>query len=465
MSGVFGAVSKENCKKILFYGVDYHSHLGTERGGMAVYEEERKLFHRKIHDITQSQFKSKFFDDYKDMNGNSGIGVISDKDSQPIIISSSFGTFAIVTAGFIDNSEELASQLQKEGLSFTEMDDGITNSTEVIGKLITRGDNIVDGIEKMFDNIEGSISLLLLTEEGIYAARDRQGHTPLVIGKKDGAIAVASETCSFYNLGFKIEKYLGPEEIVFLTNNGLKQQKDVGSTNQICAFLWIYTGYPASNYEGINVEGVRERTGRCLAKNDNIEVDFASGVPDSGTAHGIGYAIGAKVPFRRPLVKYTSGYGRSYTPPSQEIRDMVATMKLIPIKDVISGNRMVLCEDSIVRGTQLRNFTVQKLWDNDAKEVHIRVACPPLMFPCRYTLSTRSIHELAARRAIRAIEGKDIDDVSEYIDSNSEKFRQMVEWIRNDLSVTSLRYQSIDDMIRAIGLPKESLCLYCWSGK
>lgn len=465
MSGVFGVVSKENCKKILFYGVDYHSHLGTERGGLAVYEDERKLFHRKIHDITQSQFKSKFFDDYKDMNGNSGIGVISDRDSQPIIISSSFGTFAIVTAGFVDNSEELASQLQKEGLSFTEMDDGFTNSTEVIGKLITRGDNIVDGIEKMFDKIEGSISLLLLTEGGIYAARDRQGHTPLVIGKMDGAIAVASETCSFYNLGFKIEKYLGPEEIVFLTNNGLKQQKDVGSTNQICAFLWIYTGYPASSYEGINVEGVRERTGRCLAKNDNIEVDFASGVPDSGTAHGIGYAMGARIPFRRPLVKYTSGYGRSYTPPSQEIRDMVATMKLIPIKDVISGNRMVLCEDSIVRGTQLRNFTVQKLWDNDAQEVHIRVACPPLMFPCRYTLSTRSIHELAARRAIRAIEGKDIDNVSEYIDSNSEKFRQMVEWIRNDLSVTSLRYQTIDDMIRAIGLPKDSLCLYCWSGK
>ncbi len=465
MSGVFGVVSKENCKKILFYGVDYHSHLGTERGGLAVYDKKRKMIHRKIHDISQSQFKSKFFDDYKDMNGNSGIGVISDKDSQPIIISSSFGNFGIATAGFIDNSQELAKQLQKEGLSFTEMDDGITNSTEVIGKLITRGDNIVDGIEKMFDRIEGSVSILVLTKDGIYAARDKQGHTPLVIGKKEEAIAVASETCSFYNLGFKIEKFVGPGEILMLTNNGLQKQKDSDSTNQICAFLWIYTGYPASSYEGINVEGVRERTGNCLAKNDNIEVDFASGVPDSGTAHGIGYAIGAKVPFRRPLVKYSAGYGRSYTPPSQEIRDMVATMKLIPIKDVISGNRMVLCEDSIVRGTQLRNFTVQKLWDNDAKEVHIRVACPPLMYPCRYTLSTRSIHELAARRAIRAIEGKDIDDVSEYIDSNSEKFRQMVEWIKNDLGVTSLRYQTIDDMIRAIGLPKESLCLYCWNGK
>ncbi|UCE73808.1 MAG: hypothetical protein JSV56_12410 [Methanomassiliicoccales archaeon] len=465
MSGLFGVIGKDNCKNTLFYGVDYHSHLGTERGGLAVFEKEKKMIHRKIHDITQSQFKSKFFDDYKDMDGNSGIGVISDKDSQPIIISSSFGNFAIATAGLIENREELALQLQKEGLSFTNMDDGIINSTEIIGKLITRGDNIIDGIERMFDKIEGSVSILLLTEEGIYAARDRKGHTPLVIGKKAGAYAVGSETCSFFNLGFKIEKYVGPGEVVLLSENGLKQQKDADSTNQICAFLWIYTGYPASTYEGISVESVRERTGKCLAKNDDVKVDFASGVPDSGTAHGIGYAMGAGVPFRRPLVKYTSGYGRSYTPPSQEIRDMVATMKLIPIKEVIKGNKMVLCEDSIVRGTQLRNFTVQKLWDNNAKEVHIRVACPPLMYPCRYTLSTRSTNELAARRAIRALEGNDIEDVGDYIDSNSKKFEQMVEWIKKDLGVTSLQYQTLDDMIRAIGLPREHLCLYCWCGK
>ncbi|UCG68074.1 MAG: amidophosphoribosyltransferase [Thermoplasmata archaeon] len=465
MSGLFGVVSKDNCKNILFYGVDYHSHLGTQRGGLAVCDKERKIMHRKIHDISQSQFKSKFFDDYKDMNGNLGIGVISDMDSQPIIISSSFGNFAIVTAGLIENSRELATQLKREGLSFSNLDDGVLNSTEIIGKLITQGNDIIDGIEKMFDKIKGSVSILFLTEEGIYAARDRFGHTPLVVGRKDEDYVIGSETCSFFNLGFKIEKYIGPGEIVLLTQDGLKPQKDADSTNQICAFLWIYTGYPASSYEGISVESVRERTGKCLAKNDDIKVDFASGVPDSGTAHGIGYAMGANVPFRRPLVKYTSGYGRSYTPPSQEIRDMVATMKLIPIKEVIEDNKMVLCEDSIVRGTQLRNFTVQKLWDNDAKEVHIRVACPPLMFPCKYTFSTRSIHELAARRAIKALEGKDIEDVHEYIDSNSEKFRQMVEWIEKDLNVTSLRYQSLDDMVKAIGLPKESLCLYCWSGK
>jgi amidophosphoribosyltransferase len=465
MSGVFGVVGKGNCKSNLFYGVDYHSHLGTQRGGMAVLNSEKKLMHRKIHDITQSQFKSKFFDDYKDMNGNMGIGVISDMDSQPIIISSSFGDFAIATSGLIENTDELAAGLQEEGLSFTELDDGTLNSTEVLGKLITRGDNLIDGIEKLFDKIVGSVSILLLTTDGIYAARDRLGHTPLVIGKKDEAFAVASETCSFFNLGYSIIKYLGPGEIVLLTEDGLAQKKDAQGQNQVCSFLWIYTGYPASSYEGIGVEAVRERTGICLAKKDEIELDFASGVPDSGTAHGIGYAIGAKIPFRRPLVKYTSGYGRSYTPPSQEIRDMVATMKLIPIKEIIKDNKMVLCEDSIVRGTQLKNFTVQKLWDNEAKEVHIRVACPPLMYPCKYILSTRTTSELAARKAIHAMEGGDIEDVSEYLDSDSPKFKKMVEWIKEDLGVTSLKYQTLDDMVRAIGLPKENLCLYCWSGK
>jgi amidophosphoribosyltransferase len=465
MSGVFGVVDTDNCKNNLFYGVDYHSHLGTQRGGMAVYNQKRDMIHRKIHDITQSQFKSKFYDDYKEMNGNMGIGVISDMDSQPMIISASFGNFAIVTTGLLENTNELASSLQKEGLSFTELDDGALNSTEILGKLITKGDNIIDGIEKMFDRIVGSVSILLLTKEGIYAVRDRLGHTPLVIGKKDDAYAVASETCSFFNLGYSVIKYLGPGEIVLLTHDGLKQQKEAQGENQVCSFLWIYTGYPASSYEGVNVETVRERTGMCLAKKDDIELDFASGVPDSGTAHGIGYAMGAGVPFRRPLVKYTSGYGRSYTPPSQEIRDMVATMKLIPVREVIKGNKMVLCEDSIVRGTQLKNFTVQKLWDNEAEEVHIRVACPPLMYPCKYMLSTRTTSELAARRAILDLEGKDIKDVDEYLDYNSEKFKQMVNWIKKDLSVTSLKYQTLDDMVRAIGLPKESLCVYCWRGK
>ena len=462
MTGVFGVISKEDCVKTLFYGIDYHSHLGTEKGGLAVLGE--KLY-RVIRDISQAQFKSKFVDDYKKMEGNSGIGVISDSDPQPIIIKSKFGTFAIVTSGLIENLDEVTSELLKDKHSFTEVTDKGVNSTEVIGKLITQGDNLIDGIEKMFDRIKGSVSLLLLTNEGIYAVRDRYGRTPLVIGKKNGSFAVASETCSFSNLGFKIKKFLGPGEIVLLNSNSLKQKKVGGKINQICAFLWIYTGYPASTYEGINVEAVRERCGSALAKNDDVKADFVSGVPDSGTGHAIGYAMEAVIPFRRCLVKYTPGYGRSYLPPSQDIRNTIATMKLIPVKEIIKGKRIVVCEDSIVRGTQLKNFTVQKLWDNGAKEVHIRPACPPLMYPCRFALSTRNIHELAARKAIKAIEGEDIEDVQEYLDPSSDKYDQMVEWIRKELNVTSLKYQTLDDMVKAIGLPKEKLCTYCWDGK
>jgi len=462
MTGVFGVVGKEDCVKTLFYGTDYHSHLGTEKGGLAVLGENLQ---RVIRDISHAQFKSKFVDDYKKMNGNSGIGVISDTNSQPIIINSKFGTFAIVTSGLIENIDEVASQLFKDGHSFTEVTETGINPTEVIGKLIILGDNVVDGIEKVFDRIKGSASILLLTEEGIYAARDRYGRTPLVIGEKNGNFAVASETCSFSNLGFKIKKFLGPGEIVLITDNGLKQKKEENRVNQICAFLWIYTGYPASVYEGINVEVVRERCGKFLAKNDDVKADFVSGVPDSGTGHAIGYAMEAGIPFRRCLVKYTPGYGRSYLPPSQDIRNTIATMKLIPVKEIAKGNRIVVCEDSIVRGTQLKNFTVQKLWDNGAKEVHIRPACPPLMYPCKFALSTRSIYELAARKAIKTIEGKDMEDVQEYLDPSSDKYAQMVELIRKELNVTSLKYQTLDDMVKAIGLPKERLCTYCWDGK
>jgi amidophosphoribosyltransferase len=462
MSGLFGAVSKSNCAATLFYGTDYHSHMGTEYGGISVLGER---FHRAIHDIRQSQFKSKFADEYKQMKGNMGIGAISDRDPQPLIIGSKFGTFAIVTAGLIENVDSLSAELLQEGHSFGEMSSGGVNSVELIAKLINRGKDIVDGIEKMFDKIKGSASLLLMTETGVYAARDRMGRTPLVIGEKGGDFALATETCSFLNMGFKIIKYLEPGEIVFLGSGGLKQKMVGKSISQICAFLWIYTGYPASTYEGISVEVVRENCGRFLAKNDTVQADLVAGVPDSGVGHAIGYAMESGLPYRRPLTKYTPGYGRSYTPPSQEIRDLVATMKLIPIKEVISGNRIILCEDSIVRGTQLKNFTIKKLWENGAKEVHIRPACPPLMFPCKFALSTRSTSELAARRAIRSIEGKDIEDVSEYLDSHAEKYGKMVEWIQRELGATTLRYQTIEDMIKAIGLPREKLCLHCWVGE
>jgi amidophosphoribosyltransferase len=461
MSGIFGIVSNKNCADDLLYGTDYHSHMGTEYGGMAVFG---KQFYRSIHDISKSQFKSKFYDDYKEMKGHMGIGAISDRDPQPLIIGTKFGNFAIAVAGLIENVNELASELLKGGETFGEMSSGGINSVELIAKLITKGRTIPEGIEGVYDRIKGSASILLLKKDGIFAARDRLGRTPLVIGQKNGEFAIATETCSFLNLGFRIKKYLTPGEIVFVGKSGLEEKSPGKKANQICAFLWIYTGYPASSYEGISVELVRERCGRALARNDEVKADLVAGIPDSGVGHAIGYAMQSGLPYRRPLVKYTPGYGRSYTPPSQEMRDLVATLKLIPVKEVICGNRIVLCEDSIVRGTQLKNYTIKKLWECGAKEVHIRPACPPLMFPCRFALSTRSIEELAARNAIRALEGKDIEDVREYINQRSKKYQQMVDWIGKELGVTTLRYQNIEDMVEAIGLPREKLCLYCWVG-
>jgi len=463
MSGIFGVVSKGNCAETLFYGTDYHSHLGTEYGGMAVFGED---FTRQIHDISQSQFKSKFYDDCRRMNGNKGIGVISAFEEQPIYLNSRHGPFSLVTNGIIENADKLTEGLLKKGVSFSEVSKTGVNPAELVAKLINQGSDLIDGIEKMFAVIEGSCSLLLLNKAGICAARDRFGYTPLIVGKRDNAWAVTSETCAFPNNDFEITKYLEPGEIVLIDEEGIVQKRPGRTTNQICAFLWIYTGFPASSYEGINTEIVRERCGRHLARRDkDIDVDVVCGVPDSGCAHGLGYAMESGKPFRRPLVKYTPGYGRSYTPPSQETRDLIAKMKLIPIKEVIDGNSIVVCEDSIVRGTQLKNFAIKKLWDCGARQVHIRPACPPLMFPCRFNLSTRSIHELAARRAIRALEGRDIEDVSEYIDHHSDKYRAMVDWIAADLGVTTLRYQRVDDMVDAIGRPKNDLCLYCWTGQ
>ncbi|MQY66072.1 MAG: amidophosphoribosyltransferase, partial [Clostridia bacterium] len=432
-------------------------------GGMAVLGED---FTRQIHNISQDQFKSKFYQDFQRMKGNMGIGVISAFDEQPIYLNSKFGPFCIVTNGILENIEELAEGLLEKGITFSEVSRGMVNVTELVAKLISQGNNLIDGIEKMFDAIDGSCSLLLLNRDGVYAARDRYGYTPLIVGKREDAWAVTSESSAFPNIEFKTVKYLEPGEIILINEKGMLQRKPGGEMNQICAFLWIYLGFPASDYEGINVETVRERCGRFLAKRDgDIEVDVVSGVPDSGTAHALGYAMESGKPYRRPLVKYTPGYGRSYTPPSQEIRDLIARMKLIPIKEIIEGNRIVVCEDSIVRGTQLKNFTIKKLWDNGAREVHIRPACPPLMFPCRFNFSTRSIYELAARRAIRSMEGQDVNNVSKYIDHNSQGYKKMVEWIANELEVTTLRYQTVDDMVKAIGLPKERLCLYCWTGE
>ena len=464
MSGIFGVVNaRKDCTEDLFYGTDYHSHLGTGYGGMAVVGED---FVRQIHNISQSQFKSKFFDDYRRMQGNKGIGVISAFDEQPVYLQSKFGPFCIVTNGFIENAEELAGRLLKQGISFSEVSKGSVNAAELVAKLITRGKSIVDGIQYMFSQIEGSCSLLLLNRDGVYAARDRRGYTPLVLGKGAGTWAVTTESAAFINRGFTITKYLRAGEIVLLHEHGVVQKAKGFPLAQICTFLWIYTGFPASSYEGINVELVRENCGRLLARRDNgIGADVVCGIPDSGIGHALGYAMESGVPYRRPLVKYTAGYGRSYTPPSQETRNLVAKMKLVPVREIIKDNRIVVCEDSIVRGTQLKNFTIRKLWEGGAREIHVRPACPPLMFPCRFNRSTRSVKELVARRAIRKLEGKNKHDITRYLDPESAEYARMVDWIAKDIGVTSLRYQRVDDMIEAVGLPRENLCLYCWTGE
>jgi len=464
MSGVFGVISNENCISSLYYGTDYHSHLGTQCGGIAFLDENGKLV-KKIHDISNSQFKSKFYEGSDKIKSNIGIGVISDRDPQPLSFESKFGPFSICTTGRLTNKDELAKSLIKNGIPFSEIDHGTINTTELIAHLINQGETLIDGIEKMYDQIKGSISLLILNNKGIYCARDKYGVTPLIVGSKEDEIAVASETCSFHNMGFNITKFIEPGEILFLSENGVKGLKSGNSENKICAFLWIYTGFPASEYEGINVERVRENCGKYLAKRDNVKVDLVSGVPDSGTVHAIGYAMESGRPFRRVLVKYTPGYGRSYTPLTQKLRDHIALMKLIANEQITNDNRIILCEDSIVRGTQLKNFTITKLKNAGAREIHVRPACPPLMYPCIYNLSTRSTKELAARKAIRAIEGKDIEDVSKYLNPKSDKYKQMIEWIAKDLGVTTLRYQLLEDMVNAIGLPREKLCLYCWTGE
>ncbi|MBN2014420.1 MAG: amidophosphoribosyltransferase [Candidatus Altiarchaeota archaeon] len=463
MSGLFGVVCRGDCSSSLFLGTDYHSHLGTQYGGLAVYSGDS--IKKKIHDISRSQFKSKFFDDIQLMKGNSGIGVISNKYAQPLVFQSQLGSFAICTDGLIENEDELIAELISDGIFFNELSNGSTNATELVARLICQKDSIVEGIAYMFKKIEGSISLLLLNKEGVYAARDRHGHSSLVVGIGEDKCAVASESCSFPNLGLDSVKFLGPGEVVLLKSDSFESLKSNGELNRVCAFLWIYTGFPASSYEGKNVEFVRERCGMAIAEKDDVEADMVAGVPDSGTAHAVGYAMTSGIPYRRPLVKYTPGYGRSYIPPSQEIRDQVAFMKLIPSVDLIRDKRIVLCEDSIVRGTQLRNYTLKKLFDAGAKEVHVRPACPPLLFPCKFNISTRTRDELIARRAIKSLEGRDLEDISEYLDPSSEKYGKMVEWIREDIGATSLRYISVEDMVEAIGLPRNELCLYCWTGR
>lgn len=464
MGGLFGVVSKKDCVSDLFYGTDYHSHLGTRRGGLAVQNSEG--FTRFIHNIENAQFRSKFELDIQNMSGNKGIGVISDYDDQPLLIRSHLGKYAVVTVGLVKNRDELAKKaFSQRKIHFSEMGEGEINPTELVSTLINQEMAFEDGIQNAQEAIEGSCSLLLLTEEGVYAARDKLGRTPMVIGKKQESTAVTMETCAFPNLGFETLKYLGPGEIVLITEEGIEQKKPPGERLQICGFLWVYYGYPASSYEGINVETVRNRCGAILAKKDMVKVDFVAGIPDSGIGHGLGYASEAGIPFKRPFVKYTPTWPRSFMPQDQWVRDLVAKMKLIPIRDIIEGKRLLFCEDSIVRGTQLKD-TIQRLYDFGAQEVHMRPACPPLTSGCKFLnfSQSRSELDLAARKAINELEDTDDKNLEEYSNADSEKYKAMVERIRERLKLTTLRYQRLEDLVQAIGLPKERLCTYCWDG-
>ena len=464
MGGFFGIASREDCIADLFYGTDYHSHLGTKRGGLAVSRPEG--FARVIHNIENSQFRSKFDDDIAGLRSRLGIGVISDTDDQPLLIRSHLGNYAIVTVGAVKNAEALAGEaFRSRRLHISEMSGGAINPTEVVATLINQGETFEEGIRIAQDSVQGSCSILILTDKGIFAARDKRGRTPIAIGRKEGTTAAAMETCAFPNLGFETIKYLGPGEIDLITADGSEMRKAPEDVLQICAFLWVYYGYPASSYEGINVESVRNRCGACLAKRNPISIDFAAGIPDSGVGHGLGYAAEAGVPFKRPFVKYTPTWARSFMPQNQDVRDLVARMKLIPIKELIAGKKFLFCEDSIVRGTQLKD-TIQRLYDVGALEVHMRPACPPLVYGCKFLnfSVSRSEMDLAARRAIREIDGENVADLSEYTKAGTDKYNAMEENIRMRLNLTTLKYQRLEDLVSAIGLPKEKLCTYCWDG-
>jgi len=464
VGGLFGVVSKEDCVPDLFYGTDYHSHLGTMRGGMAVRNSHG--FTRFIHDITSSQFRSKFESDLPRLSGDIGIGVISDYEDQPLIVGSHHGTYAIATVARLDNLEDLAATAFKRRSShFLEMSGNAINPTELVAHLIDQEDSFAEGVRHAQAAIEGSCSILLLSDRSIYAARDRLGRTPVIIGEKPGSFAVTLETCALPNLGYEVRQYLGPGEVVRITADGIEQLVPPGERLQICAFLWVYYGYPASNYEGINVEVVRYRCGELLAERDDAKIDIVAGIPDSGTGHAIGYANAAGVPYQRPFVKYTPTWPRSFMPQDQRVRDLVARMKLIPIREIIQDNRLLFCEDSIVRGTQLKDI-IRRLHDYGAREVHMRPACPPLVFGCKFLNFSRSRTELdlAGRWAIAELEGEKPRNLEEYADQQSEEYRAMLEVIRKRLGLTSLQYQRLDDLVAAIGLPKERLCTYCWDG-
>ena len=471
MGGFFGVVSEQDCICDVFYGTDYHSHLGTKRGGLAVTGENGRIT-RRIHDITNAQFRSKFDDDIGHFSGRAAIGVISDYEDQPLIISSKFGTYALVTVGKINNIDQIAQRAFDQGYAhFSESSNGELNPTEIVAMLINRKNSIVDGIEYAQRVIDGSCSLLLLIGERIYAARDRYGRTPVILGEKNGAIAATMESTAFPNLDYHLKHELGPGEIVEFDSREAIQRKAPSSTMKICAFFWVYYGYPSSCYEGINTESARYRNGASMAEDDRDildEIDSVCGIPDSGIAHAIGYSNAAGKPYRRSFVKYTPTWPRSFMPQNQAMRDLVARMKLIPVQEQIQNKRMLFCDDSIVRGTQLRD-TVVRLYERGAKAVHMRSACPPLAFGCKFLNFSRSRSELdlAARRAIARLEKRELTDdvIREYLVYGSDKYNAMVDEVRKELKLHTLKYQSLEKLIASLGIAPEKICTYCWTGR
>jgi len=464
MSGFFGSISKVDCVSDVFYGTDYHSHLGTKRAGLAFLSKE-KGFQRAIHSLEDGYFRNKFENDISKFSGNSGIGVISDTEAQPIVVNSHLGRFAVVTVCKIVNIDELETHFLNKHYTFSETSLGTVNPTELVAMLIAEGKDFLSGIQNVYDKVKGSCSMLVLTEDGIIAARDKLGRTPIVIGKKEIAFAVAFDTCSFSNLDFEIEKFIGPGEVVRITPDGYEQLRKPNKKMQICSFLWVYYGYPPSFYEGINVDECRYRCGEALAKNDNVDADFVAGIPDSGIGHAMGYSHKRGIPLKRPYAKYTPTWPRSFMPQSQNMRDLVAKMKLIPNKSIIKDKSGIFLDDSIVRGTQLKD-NVRDLHKAGIKEVNMRIACPPLTYPCEFLNFSRSRSnlDLATHHAVKQLENREGVDMKEYSDSNSEKYKAMVEKIRENLDLTSLTFQKLDDLVKAIGLPKEKLCTHCWDG-
>ena len=465
MGGIFGTISKKSCVADLFYGTDYNSHLGTRRGGMAAFERE-KGFVRSIHNLENASFRSKFEPSLGKFDGcTAGIGAISDTDAQPLVMNSHLGSFAICTVAKIVNIDELSRKLLEKNMHFAEMSSGKTNPTELVALLLIQGKTFRDGIENVFRHIKGSCSMLILTDNGIICARDSWGRTPLVIGKKDGAYAVSSESTSFPNLDYEIEYNVGPGEIVKITADGMEQIRPANKKMQICSFLWVYYGFPTSTYEGRNVEEARFANGYSLAKADDVEIDCVSGIPDSGTGMAMGYAAGKCVPYQRCIAKYTPTWPRSFTPSNQAMRSLVAKMKLIPNKAMLKGKRVLFCDDSIVRGTQLRD-NVKVLFDAGLKECHMRIACPPLVYGCPFInfTSSKSDMELITRRIIEGFEGDANKDLDKYATTNSPQYQRMVEAIRKQLGLTSLKFNTIEQLIEAIGLPKCQVCTHCFDG-